>query len=110
MYFNSLHFAAFFVVVFTLVACLRNNVKARNTVLLVASYYFYAWWDWRFLSLLAATTLFDFFCGRMLLVPGHIAGQHIHRNRRDKLFVAASMALNLAFLGFFKYFNFFVES
>src|SRR3954471_17720028 len=104
MLFNSLHFAVFFVVVFTLVALLRNHVRARNVVLLVASYYFYAWWDWRFLGLLAATTLFDFWCGRMLYVPGHVPGEHIERNRRDRVSVAASMILNLAFLGFFKYF------
>jgi len=79
-------------------------------MLLVAGYYFYAWWDWRFLSLLWLTTLFDYYCGRMLRVENHVPGQPLARPRRDRLFLAASMALNLTILGFFKYFNFFVNS
>ena len=110
MLFNSLHFVIFFLVVWGLVALLRKHVVARNVMLLVAGYYFYAWWDWRFLSLLWLTTLFDYFCGRMLRVENHVPGQPLVRPRRDRMFLAASMALNLTILGFFKYFNFFVTS
>src|SRR3954470_9835029 len=99
MLFNSLHFVVFFAVVFCLTAALRRNVPARNVVLLIAGYYFYAWWDWRFLSLLWVTTLFDYFCGRMLRVEGHIIGQPIARSQKDKWFVAASMVVNLSILG-----------
>jgi alginate O-acetyltransferase complex protein AlgI len=110
MLFNSLHFVAFLIVVFSFTAMLRRRVPARNGLLLIAGYYFYAWWDWRFLGLLWITTLFDYYCGRMLRVEGHVAGQRLVRSRRDKLFVAASMTVNLTILGFFKYFNFFIGS
>jgi D-alanyl-lipoteichoic acid acyltransferase DltB (MBOAT superfamily) len=110
MLFNSLHFVIFFLVVWGLVALLRKHVVARNVMLLVAGYYFYAWWDWRFLSLLWLTTLFDYFCGRMLRVENHVPGTPLARPKRDRMFLAASMALNLTILGFFKYFNFFVTS
>lgn len=110
MLFNSLHFVLFFLVVFGLTWTLRNRVTARNAVLLVAGYYFYAWWDWRFCFLLAFTTLFDYFCGRMLFVPGHVPDEPLARTTRDKWFVAASMTVNLVILGFFKYYNFFAES
>jgi alginate O-acetyltransferase complex protein AlgI len=127
MLFNSLHFVVFFIVVFSLTALLRRRVRERNIVLLIAGYYFYAWWDWRFLSLLWITTLFDYFCGRMLRInpgdPGFevVGVDHgnsaspaeshaIVRSQKDKWFVAASMVVNLTILGFFKYFNFFVDS
>ncbi len=71
-------------------------------MLLVASYLFYGWWDWRFLSLILISSVLDFFCGRA-----------IHRSeskRRKKLFLAFSVLGNLSILGFFKYFNFFADS
>jgi alginate O-acetyltransferase complex protein AlgI len=110
MLFNSLHFVVFFAVVFALTALLRRRLRPRNLVLLIAGYYFYAWWDWRFLGLLWFTTLFDYICGRMLRVPGLVVGQPLVRSRRDRRFVAASMIVNLSILGFFKYFNFFTQS
>jgi D-alanyl-lipoteichoic acid acyltransferase DltB (MBOAT superfamily) len=125
MLFNSLHFAAFFVVVLTVVLLLRNRVAARNAFLLLCGYYFYGLWDWRFLGLLAFTTLFDYFCGRMLgdapqqTEPpagadegpaGRALSYGVRRSRRDRTFVIASVAVNLLVLGFFKYFNFFVDS
>ena len=133
MIFNSLHFAAFFVVVWTLVVGLRKHVRARNGLLIAAGYYFYAWWDWRFLGLLIFTTLFDYLCGRLLgdldpdhhrepayphLLPGeppptvlhYESAYRIQRARRDRLILAASIVVNLAVLGFFKYFSFFADS
>ena len=111
MNFNSLFFAIFFAVVFSLTALLRNRVTPRNVVLLGASYLFYGWWDWRFLSLLWISTLFDYWCARVLdrRLEGRPEGP-VTRPRSDKAFLIASMALNLGFLGFFKYFNFFVDS
>ena len=64
MVFTSLHFAAFFVVVYALYRVLPH--RAQNVMLLAASYYFYAAWDWRFLSLLIGSTVVDFFVGRYL--------------------------------------------
>ena len=107
MTFNSIHFAWFFLAVFTCTALLRRHVSARNLLLLAASYLFYGWWDWRFLSLLWISTLFDYACGLFLDRPPDGA---VVRRRRDKAFLVASMALNLGFLGFFKYFNFFTGS
>ena len=60
MVFNSLHFVWFFIVVYALYRVLPH--RAQNWLLLVASYYFYAAWDWRFLGLLIASTLVDYTC------------------------------------------------
>jgi alginate O-acetyltransferase complex protein AlgI len=128
MVFNSLHFAIFFVVVLTVVSVLRNRVTARNAFLLACGYYFYGWWDWRFLGLLAFTTCFDYFCGRMLgdgtkrgfdlATADRVEPTSLDRGKEDVLFrgpgdrafLAASIVVNLVVLGFFKYFNFFVDS
>ena len=80
----------------------RLNHDRQNSFLLAFSYFFYGWWDWRFLTLIAISTLVDYFCARA------VAGSSSQTRRR--LALALSVGLNLAFLGFFKYFNFFVES
>ena len=100
MVFNSLHFVWFFVVVYALYRVLPH--RAQNWLLLVASYYFYAAWDWRFLGLLVASTLVDYTCGRAL------AASHTPAARRTLL--CLSLGFNLMLLGFFKYFNFFADS
>jgi alginate O-acetyltransferase complex protein AlgI len=100
MVFNSLHFAAFFLVVYTIYRALPH--RGQNWLLLVASYYFYAAWDWRFLGLLIASTVIDFYCARF------IASREAPASRRAALLV--SLSFNLAMLGFFKYFNFFAEN
>jgi alginate O-acetyltransferase complex protein AlgI len=76
--------------------------RNQNRMLLAASYFFYAWWDWRFLGLIAISTLFDFYCAQW------IAASHDSVRRRRLLVV--SLAMNLGFLGVFKYFNFFQDS
>ena len=100
MVFNSLHFVWFFLVVYALYRVLPH--RAQNWLLLVASYYFYAAWNWRFLGLLVASTLVDYTCGRAL------AGSHSPATRRALL--CLSLGFNLALLGFFKYFNFFADN
>ncbi len=100
MTFNSLHFVAFFLVVYGLYRVLPHN--AQNWLLLVASYYFYAAWDWRFLGLLAGSTIVDFFCAR------YIHRQDAVPRRRAALVV--SLSFNLGMLGVFKYFNFFADN
>jgi alginate O-acetyltransferase complex protein AlgI len=100
--FNSWEFAFFFLVVLALYSVTR--AKAQNLILLVASYFFYGWWDWRFLSLIAVSTAVDY-----LVAPKiHALGDDKARTRKAWLMV--SVLTNLGFLGFFKYFGFFVES
>ncbi len=100
MVFNSLHFVWFFLVVYAAYRVLPH--RAQNWLLLVASYYFYAAWDWRFLGLLIASTIVDYSCARIL------AGTSAPAARRAIL--AISLGFNLTLLGFFKYFNFFADS
>jgi len=100
MLFTSVFFPVFFVLVFALYA--RSNLRWQNIILVVASYVFYGWWDWRFTSLLAISTLGDFILARAIAAeeqPG-----------KKRLYLLASLLLNLGILGFFKYFNFFVDS
>jgi len=80
----------------------RLNRSGQNILLLAASYFFYAWWDWRFLLLMAASTSIDYWAARGL------HASTAARTRRALL--AASLALNFCFLGYFKYFHFFVDS
>ncbi|MGH8542280.1 MAG: MBOAT family O-acyltransferase [Gammaproteobacteria bacterium] len=80
----------------------RLSWRAQNVTLLVASYFFYGWWDWRFLSLIAISTVVDYFCA-------HAISRSAGLTRR-RLLLGISITLNLGFLGFFKYFNFFIES
>ncbi len=100
MLFNSIAFGVFLPVVLTLywVAAPRF----RNSIVLVASYFFYGMWDWRFLSLLAISTVVDYTIGRRLEVA---EGAHARR-----VLLIASLAVNLGILGTFKYLNFFVDS
>ena len=100
MIFHSVQFVAFFVAVYLLYIQLGH--KAQNRMLLVASYVFYGWWDWRFLSLIALTTVTDFLCVRGI----HRSDVKAVRQR----FVAVSVVVNLGVLGFFKYFDFFLEN
>src|ERR1700742_3961910 len=100
MLFNTFHFAYFFAILLPLYWVLPH--RPQNYLLLAASYYFYACWDPRFLSLLILSTVMDYGCG--------LAVDRIEEPRKRKLFVALSMALNLGMLGYFKYYNFFAES
>ena len=103
MIFNSFEFALFLPLVFLLYWWLGKNRKTtQNSLLLVASYVFYGWWDWRFLSLIFASSLLDFYIGQ------RIEGSQSEGQR--KKFLALSLSVNLGFLAFFKYFNFFAES
>src|SRR5215210_9361230 len=100
MVFNSLHFVWFFLAVYAVYRMLPH--RGQNWLLLAASYYFYAAWDWRFLGLLAASTIVDFSCGLLL--------NRTAAKERRRLLLCASLGFNLALLGFFKYFNFFADS
>jgi len=103
MSFNSLDFAIFLPVVFALYwFVFRRNLRLQNLLIVAASYLFYGWWDWRFLSLLFFSSLVDYLVGLGLAEEEDA--------RKRKLLLAASVAVNLGLLGFFKYFNFFAAS
>ena len=104
MLFNSLAFALFLPVLLALYYPLGH--KRQNRLLLGASLFFYACWDWRFLSLLFITMIVDFWVAAHL-EKLHEAGAPETRRKRV---LAISMACNLVMLGFFKYFNFFIDS
>jgi D-alanyl-lipoteichoic acid acyltransferase DltB (MBOAT superfamily) len=98
--FNSIDFIVFLAILLPLYYVLAQ--RWQNVLLLAASYLFYGWWDWRFLSLLLASTLIDFTCGILI-------HRSVTETRRRRLLLV-TLVLNLGFLGFFKYFGFFVES
>jgi alginate O-acetyltransferase complex protein AlgI len=100
MLFNSFAFFIFFIVVLILYYSLPY--RWQNRMLLGASYFFYGWWDWRFLSLIFISTCTDYICGILISE----AGTH----KQKKIFILVSVGINLCILGFFKYWNFFVES
>lgn len=103
MLFNSTAFLLFLPTVFFLYwFVFKNQLRAQNVLLLVASYVFYGWWDWRFLSLIIASTFLDYFVAIQL---GKTA-----ISKKRKLLLGISLVGNLGMLGFFKYYNFFVSS
>lgn len=100
MLFNSLTFFVFFGIVICLYYALPH--RWQNRMLLVASYFFYGWWDWRFLSLIFISTVTDYLCGIQI---------HNQKSlQRKRTFLCISIITNLTLLGFFKYWGFFVES
>jgi alginate O-acetyltransferase complex protein AlgI len=103
MFFNSINFAIFLPIVFVLYWLAgRKNLKFQNILLLVSSYFFYACWDWRFLFLLIFSTLLDYYTGIKM-------SEEKNQNLR-KFWFWLSISVNLGFLGFFKYYNFFAAS
>lgn len=103
MLFNTIDFAIFLPLVFAIYWLIpARNIRQQNTVLLIASYVFYGWWDYRFLSLIAFSTLVDFF------VAQRIETSSSKKNRKGWLLV--SLLTNLGLLAYFKYFNFFVDN
>ncbi|WP_312205880.1 MBOAT family O-acyltransferase [Epilithonimonas hominis] len=101
MLFNSLSFAIFLPIVFVLYWLTKTRRK-QNILLMIASYYFYACWDWRFLFLLAFSTFLDYYTGLKI--------EESHKKSSKKFWFWLSVGVNLGFLGFFKYYNFFAES
>ena len=103
MLFNSLEFLLFLPIVFILYwFVFKNHLRAQNLLVLVASYVFYGWWDWRFLSLIIASTILDYFVALFI--------QKTTNSSKRKLLLGLSLLGNLGMLGFFKYFNFFITS
>ncbi len=106
MLFNSFAFFIFFPIVLGLYWILP--FRAQNYMLLFASYFFYGYWDWRFLSLIAISTIVDYFTG--LKIQQENDSNSVDSQRKKKIWLTVSMCTNLGILGFFKYYNFFAES
>lgn len=120
MYFNSFNFLAFLPIVFAIYWIVniwtkeRAYLKLQNCILVLASYIFYGWWDWRFLALIAFSTILDFFVGLQIAKP------QVLRPRKDshvsihldtgKIWLSLSLVMNLGVLLYFKYANFFIDS
>ncbi len=103
MIFNSLDFAIFLPIVFLLYWFVFNkNLKAQNALIVVASYVFYGWWDWRFLFLILFSTAVDYTVCILLEKENSLI--------KRKLLLWISILVNLGFLGFFKYYNFFLDN
>lgn len=103
MLFNSIDFAIFLPIVFILYWYVTNkNVKLQNLLIVLASYVFYGWWDWRFLSLIIFSTIVDYTVGLKL--------KNEENQYKRKVFLWTSILVNFGFLGFFKYYNFFLDN
>ncbi|MEG2071200.1 MAG: MBOAT family protein, partial [Bacteroidales bacterium] len=106
MLFNSFEFALFLPIVFLLYWFVFNkNLKWQNIFILVASYLFYGWWDWRFLFLIAFTTGCSWYSG--ILIKKYLSKNN---DKKARLISGLNIGLNIAMLLYFKYCNFFVES
>ena len=101
MLFNSPEFAFFMLIVFFTYWLFRASCRIQNLLLLVAGYLFYGWWDWRFLILLVSISIVNYLIGIKIE-----AGEG---DRRKKAYLITGLVVNLGVLGFFKYFNFFIE-
>ena len=103
MLFNSLDFAIFLPIVFLLYWFFaQKHLKLQNALIVLASYVFYGWWDWRFLSLIIFSTIVDYLVGQKLSTED--------KQPKRKVLLWTSILVNLGFLGFFKYYNFFLEN
>ena len=102
MLFNSLEYLIFLPVVFIIYWLLKNSYKKQNILLLISSYIFYGWWDYRFLSLIIFSSFLDYFVGQKI--------EDAIGDKNKKHWLLVSLFSNLGLLGVFKYYNFFADS
>jgi alginate O-acetyltransferase complex protein AlgI len=103
MLFNSIEFGIFVCVIFLMYWLFaKESQKLQNTIIVLGSYFFYAFWDWRFLILIASSSILDFILAQKI--------HHESNNKKRKTILLFSIFGNLGTLFFFKYFNFFLES
>ena len=103
MIFNSIDFALFLPTVFLLYWFVFNKkIKYQNFLIVISSYLFYGWWDWRFMSLILFSTLIDYIVGVKLFKEKNLLNR--------KFLLSISLIVNLGLLGFFKYYNFFLDN
>lgn len=102
MLFPTFEFFAFFIICFVIAWSLNNNNLLRKIFLIIASWVFYAFWDYRFVALLIISGLANWFFADLIQ-------KHRESEKLQKRFVVIGVTFNLLILGFFKYFNFFSE-
>ncbi|MDU8885464.1 MBOAT family O-acyltransferase [Yeosuana sp. MJ-SS3] len=103
MLFNSIDFAIFLPIVFALYwFATRKHLKLQNLLIVASSYVFYGWWDYRFLALILFSTIVDYSVGLML--------QKTNQQSKRKGLLWLSILVNIGLLGFFKYYNFFIDN
>ena len=103
MLFNSIDFAIFLPIVFVLYWFItKRNLKLQNLLIVLSSYVFYGWWDYRFLALILFSTLVDYAVGLQL--------QKTEHGEKRKRLLWTSILVNIGLLGFFKYYNFFIDN
>ena len=103
MLFNSLEFLVFFLIFFSIYwGVFKESIKLQNIFLLVGSYTFYGWWDYRFLILILLSTIVDFFSAKLIYSTKKLGNR--------KKILAFSILFNLSILFFFKYYNFFIDT
>ena len=103
MLFNSIEYLLFLPTVFILYWFVFNkDLRLQNLLIFISSYFFYGWWDWRFLSLIFLSTVVDYFVGLKIYQS--------QDQKVKKIYLWVSVLCNLGLLGFFKYFNFFIDS
>ena len=102
MLFNSLEYLIFLPIVFIIYWLLKNSYKKQNILLLLSSYVFYGWWDYRFLSLIIFSSFLDYFVGQKI--------EEAIGEKNKKRWLLVSLFSNLGLLAVFKYYNFFADS
>lgn len=103
MLFNTLDFAVFLPIVFAFYWLMgKKQIQGQNALIVLSSYVFYGWWDWRFLALIFFSSIVDFAIGHAL--------KQTSRKSKRKTLLWTSIAVNLGLLGFFKYYNFFIDN
>lgn len=102
MLFNSIEYLIFLPIVFILYWLLKSNYKYQNILLLISSYVFYGWWDYRFLSLIIFSSFIDYFVGKKI--------EKANGKENKKRWLLVSLCSNLGLLAIFKYYNFFADS
>ena len=102
MLFNSIEYLVFLPIVFILYWILKSNYKNQNILLLISSYVFYGWWDYRFLSLIIFSSFLDYFVGKKI--------EAAIGKKNKKRWLLISLCSNLGLLAVFKYYNFFADS
>ena len=103
MLFNTIDFAIFLPTVFIIYWFIINkNLKFQNLLIVVSSYFFYGWWDWRFLALIFTSTIVDYSVGLRISNEENLS--------KRKVLLWISIIVNIGFLGYFKYYNFFLDN
>ena len=116
MLFNSIDFLIFLPIVFAIYWLLKNRLKLQNAFVVIASYFFYGWWDWRFLILIAFTSICSYASGcwieKVRINENNDENNNFNKRceRKALRITATNIVINLLILGVFKYYNFFVES